>query len=57
MIYTFNISFIINLGKVTAEYVLKIVNKVERVIKEKYNIVIRREVVIIGIIKGVEYYF
>jgi hypothetical protein len=36
---------------------MKVVNKVERVIKEKYNIVIRREVVIIGIIKGVEYYF
>ena len=57
MIYTFNISFIINLGKGTAEDVMKVVNKVERVIKEKYNIVIRREVVIIGIIKGVEYYF
>ena len=57
MIYIFNISFIVNLGKGTADDVMKIVNKVERVIKEKYNYVIRREVIVIGTINGVKYYF
>ena len=57
MIYTFNISFIVNLGKGIAEDVMEIVNKIERVIKEKYNIDIRREVVSIGSIKGINYYF
>ena len=57
MIYIFNISFIVNLGKGTADDVMKIVNKVERVIKKKYNFVIRREVIVIGTIHGIEYYF
>jgi UDP-N-acetylmuramate dehydrogenase len=57
MIYTFNISFIVNLGKGAAEDVMEIVNKIERTIKEKYNIIIRREVVVIGTIKGINYYF
>ena len=57
MIYYYNISFIVNLGKGTAEDVMEVVNKIERVMKEKYNIKMRREVVVIGKIKDVEYYF
>ena len=48
MIYTHNIAFIVNLGNATSSDVYKIVTHVEKVLKSKYNINIRREVVVIG---------
>ena len=48
MIYTHNIAFIVNLGNATSSDVYKIVTHVESVIKSKYNINIRREVVVLG---------
>ena len=48
MIYTYNIAFIVNLGNASASHVYDIVTHVEKVIKDKYNIVIRREVVVLG---------
>ena len=57
MLYTFNTAFIVNLGKGTAEDVMEVVNKIERVIKKRYNITLRREVVVIGTIKDIKYYF
>ena len=56
MIYTYNISFIINLGKGTASQVMEIVEYIKKVMKEKYNIEMKREVIVIGIINGIEYY-
>jgi UDP-N-acetylmuramate dehydrogenase len=56
MIYTFNISFIINLGQGTASEVMEIVNHIEKIMKEKYKIEIRREVIIIGLFNDIEYY-
>ena len=50
MIYTYNISFIINLGKGTASQVMEIVEYIKKVMKEKYNIEMKREVIVIGII-------
>ena len=46
--YTHNIAFIVNLGKAKSSDVMKIVNHVEKTIKLKYGIIIRKEVVIIG---------
>ena len=57
MIYTDNISFIVNLGNGNAKEVMQIVNHVKKIIKEKYNIEMRNEVVIIGTIMNVDYYF
>ena len=48
MIYTHNIAFIVNLGKAKASDVYKIVIHVEKVLKEKYDIDIRREVIVLG---------
>ena len=48
MIYTHNIAFIVNLGNATSSDVYKIVTHVETVFKAKYDINIRREVVVIG---------
>ena len=48
MIYTYNIAFIINLGNGTSNDVMNIVKYIEKIMKEKYNIEIEREVVIIG---------
>ena len=48
MIYTYNISFIVNLGKGTASQVMKIVEYIEKIMKEKFNIIMKREVIIIG---------
>ena len=48
MIYTYNIAFIVNLGNAKASEVYKIVTHVENVIKNKYNITIRREVILLG---------
>lgn len=57
MIYTYNIAFIVNLGKGTANDVMEIVNYIEKIIKKNYNINMKREVIIIGTIKNVHYYF
>ena len=48
MIYTYNIAFIVNLGKGTASQVMDIVTYIEKIMKEKYNIEMKREVIIIG---------
>ncbi len=56
MIYTYNIAFIVNLGKGTASQVMKIVVYISKIIKEKYNIEIKKEVIIIGSINDIEYY-
>ena len=56
MVYTFNISFIVNLGKATSSQVMEIVTYIEKIMKEKYNIKIRREVIIIGSFNEIEYY-
>ena len=56
MIYTYNISFIVNLGQGTASEVIEIVNHIEKIMKEKYKIEIRREVIIIGLFNDIEYY-
>ena len=48
MIYTDNIAFIVNLGKGTASQVMDIVTNVEKIMKDKYNIEIKREVIVIG---------
>lgn len=49
MIYTFNISFIVNLGNSTASEVMEIVTYIEKIMKKKYNIELKREVIVIGI--------
>ena len=56
MIYTDNIAFIVNLGKGTASQVLDIVTYVEKIMKDKYNIEIKREVIVIGTINNINYY-
>ena len=56
MIYTFNISFIVNLGNATAAQVMEIVLLIEKIMKEKYNIEIKREVIVIGSFNNIEYY-
>lgn len=56
MIYTYNISFIVNLGKGTASQVMEIVLYIEKIMKEKFNIKMRREVIIIGSINNLKYY-
>ena len=48
MIYTYNISFIINLGNGSAYHVMDIVTYVEKIMKDKYNIKIEREVIVLG---------
>ena len=48
MIYTHNIAFIVNLGNAKASEVYQIVTHIEKVFKDKYNISIRREVVVLG---------
>ena len=56
MIYTYNIAFIVNLGKGTSSQVMEIVTHVEKIMKEKYKIEIKREVVVIGTFNDIEYY-
>jgi UDP-N-acetylmuramate dehydrogenase len=56
MIYTYNIAFIVNLGQATSSDVMAIVNQIEKVMKEKYQIDIEREVVVIGSFKDIDYY-
>ena len=48
MIYTYNIAFIVNLGNAKSSDVYEIVTHVEKVMKSKYNIDIKREVVVLG---------
>ena len=48
MIYTHNIAFIVNLGNAKSTDVYQIVTHVEKILKDKYDINIRREVVVIG---------
>ena len=48
MIYTHNIAFIVNLGNAKSSDVYEIVTHVETIMKSKYNIDIRREVVVLG---------
>jgi len=48
MIYTYNAAFIVNLGNAKASQVYEIVIHVEKIMKDKYNISIRREVVLLG---------
>lgn len=48
MIYTYNIAFIVNLGNAKSSDVYEIVTHVEKIMKSKYNIFIRREVVVLG---------
>ena len=48
MIYTHNIAFIVNLGKAKSSDVYEIVTYVEKIIRSKYNIDIKREVVVLG---------
>ena len=48
MIYTHNIAFIVNLGNAKSSDVYSIVTHVEKIFKQKYDIEIRREVVVLG---------
>ena len=48
MIYTHNIAFIVNLGNDKSSDVYEIVTHIEKIMKSKYNIEIRREVVVLG---------
>ena len=56
MVYTYNLAFIVNLGKGTASQFMEIVMHIEKIMKEKYKIKIRREVIVIGAFKDIEYY-
>jgi len=48
MIYTHNIAFIVNLGNAKSSDVYNIVTHIEKIIKSKYNLDIKREVVVLG---------
>ena len=48
MIYTHNIAFIVNLGNAKSSDVYEIAIHVEKIMKSKYNLDIKREVVILG---------
>jgi len=48
MIYTHNIAFIVNLGNAKSSEVYELVTHIEKVMKTKYNIEIRREVIVLG---------
>ena len=56
MIYTYNIAFIVNLGKGYASQVMNIVRYIEKIMKDKYNIKIKREVIVIGSFNNISYY-
>jgi len=56
MIYTYNIAFIVNLGQATSSDVMAIVNRIEKIMKDKYAIDIEREVVVIGSFNDIDYY-
>ena len=48
MIYIHNIAFIVNLGKAKSFEVYQIETHIEKIFKEKYDIEIKREVVLLG---------
>ena len=48
MVYPYNIAFIVNLGNATSSDVYAVVTHIEKIIKSKYNIDIKREVVVLG---------
>lgn len=48
MVYTHNIAFIVNLGDAISRDVYEIVLHIEKIMKSKYNIDIKREVVVLG---------
>ena len=56
MVYTYNISFIVNLGQATSSDIMAIVNHIEKKMKDKYHIDMQREVVVIGPFNGINYY-
>ena len=56
MIYTYNIAFIVNLGKAKGKDVMEIVTHIEKIMKDRYGIEIKREVVTIGSFNGIDYY-
>jgi len=56
MVYPKNIAFIVNQGNSNATEVMRVVSHIEKVIKSKYNIDMRKEVKIIGTINGINYY-
>ena len=56
MIYTYNIAFIVNLGKANGTDVMEVVTHIEKIMKKKYGIEMRREVVTIGSFNGIDYY-
>ena len=55
MIYPYNISFIVNLGKGTAAQLMELIEKITKIINVKYNIEMKREVIIIGKFNKIEY--
>lgn len=56
IVYTYNLAFIVNLGKGTASQVMEKVMHIEKIMKKKYKIKIRREVIVIGAFKDIKYY-
>ena len=48
MIYTHNVAFIVNLGNAKASDVYQIVTHVEKIFRDKYDIEIKREVIVLG---------
>ena len=48
MVYTHNIAFIVNLGNAKSSDVYEIVTHIENIMNKKYQIEIRREVVVLG---------
>ena len=48
MIYPHNTAFIVNLGNAKSSDIYEIVTYVEKILKDKYDIAIRREVVLLG---------
>ena len=56
MIYTYNIAFIINLGNSNSNEIMAVVAHIEKVMKEKFSINMRREVIVIGNFNETNYY-
>ena len=48
MIYTHNIAFLVNLGNATSSDVYEVVTHIEKTMKSRYNIEMKREVIVIG---------
>ena len=48
MLYTHNIAFIVNLGNAKSSDVYEVVTFIEKTMKKKYNIEMKREVIVIG---------